>query len=187
MYAPKTETFNLSTWINVDPKGFHRQVDRFSVFETEGGSVLYMARGMDHPKFGYLQTYLIPHLGLRANIYHFREDAPTEHIRYLDVATIAYDEHSWRTKDLYLDIVQRPDGEIVVEDTDELAEATAAGLISSQDSTFAMNVTLEAVAGISGMQARAGSGAGNPIDAWLRSEGIPIEWQTDVTLMAAAE
>lgn len=69
LHPVKKETFNTTEHINVDPKGYLREVDSYKV--TDFG--LYMARGANHPRFGYLESWLLPKLSLRANIFHFRE------------------------------------------------------------------------------------------------------------------
>ena len=80
LHPVKQETFDTAANINTDPKGFLREVDTFRV--TDFG--LYMGRGADHPEFGYLESWLLPELGLRANIFHWREGAGYEHDFYLD-------------------------------------------------------------------------------------------------------
>ena len=62
LHPVKQETFDTATRTNTDPKGFLREVDTFKV--TDFG--LYMARGANHPEFGYLESWLLPELGLRA-------------------------------------------------------------------------------------------------------------------------
>jgi len=74
LHPVKQETFDTAANINTDPKGFLREVDTFRV--TDFG--LYMGRGADHPEFGYLESWLLPELGLRANIFHFREGVERE-------------------------------------------------------------------------------------------------------------
>ena len=115
LHPVKQETFDTAANINTDPKGFLREVDTFRV--TDFG--LYMGRGADHPEFGYLESWLLPELGLRANIFHFREGAG-------------------RKQDFYFDVA----------DIDELAAATSAGFITAEDAEKAIDVTLAAVEGI---------------------------------------
>ena len=64
-HPPKVETFDLREMVNTDPKGFQRKVDEF---RTLTPSRLYMRRGMDHPKFGYLESFLLADEGLRISI-----------------------------------------------------------------------------------------------------------------------
>ena len=74
LHPVKQETFDTMSKTNTDPKGYLRDVDTFTV--TDFG--LYMARGANHPKFGYLESWLLPELNLRANIFHFREGVDVE-------------------------------------------------------------------------------------------------------------
>ncbi|MEJ5919416.1 DUF402 domain-containing protein [Corynebacterium sp. H78] len=180
-HPPKHEVFDTTQRTNTDPKEFVRFVDRY---ELVAPRCLYMRRGMDHPKFGYLESYLLPAHGLRASIFHFRPEVEKEHVRYLDIVDIDHPDAAtsdrpgmWHTTDLYLDIVQRSDGTVVVEDTDELSKALVHGFITEAQATRAMDAAFSAVAGIAHHN--------NDIDGWLRSLGYPIAWATDVSLMPA--
>lgn len=181
LHAPKIETFDVQANINIDPKGFTRAVDEYRGISD---NCLYMRRGMDHPKFGYLESFLLPDENLRASIYHFRPEVATEHIRYLDVVSIDRSpDGTWHTKDLYVDILKTPaaDGrgvEIIVDDVDELIDAAVAGLVSRKEATAAFETAFAARSGISAHD--------DDVDAWLRSLGYPIEWATDVQLMPPA-
>ena len=167
----KQETFLIEDTINIDPKGFHRAVDRYR--ETDFG--LYMARGADHPRFGYLESWLLPDLNLRVNIFHFRE--PVAQDFYVDVADIVKRGSTWTTRDLYLDLVSLTGKPVEVLDTDELSEATAAGLITAQEAELAIDTALEAVEGI--------TRHGDDVMAWLESLGIRLTWADKVSLTPA--
>lgn len=54
-HAPKHETFDIDSKTKIDPKGFTRNVDKY--VETSFG--LYMARGADHPRFAYIEAWLL--------------------------------------------------------------------------------------------------------------------------------
>src|SRR5947209_15928214 len=77
MHPPKRVTFDLRAGANTDPKGVLRAVDEYTV-QPWG---LYVARptpGRAH--FHYLESWLLPSLGLRATVFHFNpgfEPAPT--------------------------------------------------------------------------------------------------------------
>lgn len=165
------ETFATADRINVDPKGFHRQVDRFE--RTPFG--LYMARGADHPKFGYLESWLLPELKLRANVFHFREGVAQDF--YIDVAEINHSQHTWTTRDLYVDLVSTNRRPIEVLDIDELAAATSAGLIDAADAETAIEATLRAVEGITRHN-------DDPM-AWFASLGMNLFWADSVELTPA--
>lgn len=170
LHPVKQETFDTAANINTDPKGFLREVDTFLV--TDFG--LYMARGANHPEFGYLESWLLPELGLRANIFHYREGAEREQDFYFDIADIDVDGDVWSTRDLYVDLVSLTGNPIDVLDIDELAAATSAGLITAEDAEKAMDVTLNAVEGI--------TRHGDDAMEWLRALGIELTWADKVEL-----
>ncbi len=170
LHPVKQETFDTASKINTDPKGYLREVDTFRV--TDFG--LYMARGANHPQFGYLESWLLPELGLRANIFHYREGEEREQDFYFDVADIETDGEVWRTRDLYVDLVSLTGNPIDVQDIDELAAATSAGFISAEEAEKAIDVTLNAVEGI--------TRHGDDAMEWLRTLGIELTWAEDVEL-----
>ncbi|WP_048761086.1 DUF402 domain-containing protein [Corynebacterium vitaeruminis] len=187
-HPPKAETFNLREMVNIDPKGFRRKVDEFQLLTPNR---LYMRRGMDHPKFGYLESFLLADEGLRISIYHFRPGVKVEHQRYVDIVSIDHtDPQCWRMTDLYLDILQAPsDAEAVaplpadaatqirVEDVDELVAAHTQGLISDELTEFAIETTLTARAAI--------AAHGDSIDAWMQSLNLNTTWADAVELSPA--
>ena len=135
---------------------------------------LYMGRGADHPEFGYLESWLLPELGLRANIFHYREGAERAQDFYFDVADIDVDVEVWSTRDLYVDLVSLTGNPIDVLDIDELAAATSAGYITAEDAEKAIDVTLAAVEGI--------TRHGDDAMEWLRALGIELTWADKVEL-----
>ena len=174
LHPVKQETFDMSSNTNTDPKGYLREVDTFKV--TDFG--LYMARGANHPKFGYLESWLLPKLNLRANIFHFREGVEAEQDYYFDIAEIDIQGKVWRTRDLYVDLVMVQGEAIDVLDIDELAAATSAGLISAGDAEKAIDATLNAVEGITRHD--------DDAMEWLRAQGIELTWADQVELMPVA-
>lgn len=170
LHAVKTETFNLATKTNKDPKGFLREVDTFEV--TDFG--LYMARGANHPEFGYLESWLLPSLSLRANIFHYRAGFERHQHFYFDVAAIACEGDTWTTRDFYVDLVSFTGEPVEVLDIDELAAATSKGLITAEEAEKAIETTLSAVEGI--------TRAGDDAMAWLATKGCPLTWAEHVEL-----
>ncbi|WKD57897.1 hypothetical protein CAPI_06785 [Corynebacterium capitovis DSM 44611] len=173
LHPVKAETFDTKAGVNVDPKGFHRAVDVYAVSDFG----LYMARGANHPRFGYLESWLLPRLNLRANIFHFRPGAEKDQDFYFDVADISVTGDVWTTRDLYVDLVSLTGTPVDVLDIDELAAATSAGFISAEDAERAIETTLAAVEGI--------TRHGDDAMAWLRSEGAHLTWAESVTLTPA--
>ncbi|AZA11143.1 DUF402 domain-containing protein [Corynebacterium gerontici] len=174
LHPVKQEVFDTARFINTDPKGFLREVDTFK--ETDFG--LYMARGADHPRFGYLESWLLPEVGLRANIFHFRDGVDEKMDFYFDIADISQQDGVWQTRDLYVDLVSICGEPVKVMDIDELAAATSEGLISAEDAERAIDATLMAVEGIT-------RHSDDPM-AWLASMGICLEWAEHVDLTPAS-
>lgn len=170
LHPVKQETFDTEARINIDPKGFHRAVDTYQ--ETDFG--LYMARGADHPEFGYLESWLIPSLRLRINIFHYRKGAEREQDFYADVVDITKEGAMWRTRDLYVDLICNIGKPVDVWDIDELSAATAAGILSAEDAEKAIEATLAAVEGI--------TRHGDNVSVWLSSRGIDLTWAERVKL-----
>lgn len=190
MHPVKQETFATECGINIDPKGFHRMVDTYN--ETKFG--LYMARGADHPQFGYLESWLLPDLSLRVSIFHYRPGYERPQDYYIDIVDISKVDinkqaavsstipqsvstettHTWHTRDLYVDIVSLTGQQVDVLDIDELAEATAEGLISAEDAEQAIEATLRAVEGITRHN--------DSVLAWLDALNIPISWADPATI-----
>ena len=82
IHAPKHETFDLAARTNTDPKGIVRAVDVYTV-EPWG---LYMARPTPgRAQFHYLESWLLPSLGLRATVFHFNPGYELDQDYYLDV------------------------------------------------------------------------------------------------------
>ncbi|KQB83717.1 DUF402 domain-containing protein [Corynebacterium oculi] len=175
LHPVKQETFDLAAKINIDPKGFERRVDRFEIADWG----LYMARGANHPRFGYLESWLLPEWNLRANIFHFRPGVEARQHLYIDVARITHEAGVWHTRDLYVDLVSNPPAPLEVLDLDELAAATHAGLIGPEEAELAMRATVAAVAGT--------SRHGEDPQAWLGAQGVELAWAPQVRLSAAEE
>ena len=182
LHPVKSETFLVPERINIDPKGFKRAVDTYT--ETDFG--LYMARGADHPDFGYLESWLLPELNLRVSIFHFRDkdksdsstSGTTRSDYYVDIVDIAVDTANdtsiWHTRDLYVDLSCVIGEPVDVLDIDELAASTSAGIITADEAERAIEATLTAVDGITRHD--------DNILEWLTSQGYPLTWADNVTL-----
>lgn len=175
LHPVKCETFRVADRVNIDPKGLNRTVDTYK--ETDFG--LYMARGADHPSFGYLETWLLPKLNLRINIFHRRDTTKPSEDYYADIVDIAHDGDTWTTRDLYVDLSCITGEPVDVLDIDELAAATSAGLISAEDAERAIEATLSAVEGI--------TRHGDDLLAWLNAQGYSLTWSPTVTLTPLPE
>ena len=75
---------------------------------------------------------------------------------------------------MYVDIVSLTGQQVDVLDIDELAEATAEGLISAEDAVQAIEAMLRAVEGITRHN--------DNVLAWLDAVNIPISWADPATI-----
>ncbi|MDG3012103.1 DUF402 domain-containing protein [Rhodococcus sp. D2-41] len=165
VHPPKHETFDLVAMTNTDPKGFVRPVERYD--RRPWG--LYMARTADHPRFDYLESWLLPELGLRATIFHFTAGHEQDQDHYLDVGEFTDGGAVWTSVDHYLDLVVRTGRDTRLLDVDELLDARVAGLL---DGPVAEAAVHRAAAAIDGLAAH-----GHDLGRWLDSLGMPISWR----------
>ena len=121
------------------------------------------------PQFHYLESWLLPSLGLRANIFHFNPGYERDQDYYLDVAAIQTGDRRWQTEDHYLDLVVRAGRGTELVDLDELLEAHRHGLLASETVEQALQAAVGAVDGL--------AAHGHDLDAWLGSRGMQLSWQ----------
>lgn len=166
MHPPKREIFDLTTGTNTDPKGFVREVDEYRLLPWG----LYMARPTPgRPQFHYLESWLLPALGLRANVFHFNPGYERDQDHYLDVGTITAGPDRWTTEDHYLDLVVQTGRGTEMVDVDELLEAHHHGLLSTEATEEALRTAVRAVAGL--------AAHGHDLGAWLASTGVELSWR----------
>ncbi len=166
LHPPKVEFFDLAELTNTDPKGFVRPVERYHV-EPWG---LYMARASDHPQFHYLESWLLPHVSLRATVFHYNPVHHRDQDYYLDIGEFAeIRPDCWKSIDHYLDIVVRTGRDLELLDVDELLAAHAAGYLSLSDSRRAVETATAAIDGI--------ASHGYVFEHWMESQGISLSWK----------
>ena len=120
IHPPKNETFDLVARTNTDPKGIVRAVDEYTL-QPWG---LYLARPTPgRAQFHYLESWLLPSLGLRATVFHFNPGHERDHDYYLDVGEYTPGPAAWRSEDHYLDIEVRTGVGAELADVDELLDA----------------------------------------------------------------
>ena len=125
MHPPKHETFDLRARTNTDPKGIVRAVDEYAVRPWG----LYLARPTPgRAQFHYLESWLLPSLGLRASIFHYNPGHERDHDFYLDVGEYTPGPDEWRSEDHYLDLEVRTHAGVDLADVDELLDAVRHGL-----------------------------------------------------------
>ncbi|MFT3662125.1 MAG: DUF402 domain-containing protein [Gordonia sp. (in: high G+C Gram-positive bacteria)] len=166
VHPPKREVFDVPARTNTDNKGFVRPVEEYRA--TEYG--LYMSRTADHPRFHHLETWLLPSLGLRANIFHFVGGYREGQRLYLDVGRFhgPDDDGRWHAVDWYLDLVDAPGSPLALIDVDELFEAHAAGLVTTAEATEATEIAAQALIG---------AAVAGDVQSWLDAQvGERLTW-----------
>ena len=166
MHPPKTETFDVSSGTNTDPKGFVRAVQEYRV-EPFG---LYLSREIpSHSKLSWLQSWLLPELGIRVTDFQFRPGHGRDQDFYLDIVDIERVGEVWRTVDHYLDIVVQVGRGSSVIDLDEYVEAIASGVLDQAAAQRALTASYRAVAGLHAY--------GHDVNRWMLSLGIGLSWR----------
>lgn len=120
-------------------------------------------------QFHYLQSWLLPELGLRANVFHWNPGHEREQDFYLDVGDIETDGDVWHTEDHYIDLVVHVGDRTELVDVDELLEAHQMGLLTPDTAERAIR---RAVAAVDGLAAH-----GHDLQAWLGGNGMPLSWR----------
>ena len=167
IHPPKREIFDVAAMTNTDNKGFVRPVERYEA--TAYG--LYMSRTADHPRFSRLESWLLPQLGLRANIFHFTPGHRTGQRLYLDVGEFSGPDGDgrWHAIDWYLDLVDVTGRPLELIDIDELFDATTASLLTTAQATEAVEIATRALVGAAAHD--------NDVQAWLNdAAGGEVFW-----------
>ncbi|MFJ7215688.1 DUF402 domain-containing protein [Amycolatopsis sp. NPDC098790] len=166
LHPPKVEVFDPAARANIDPKGILREVEEY----REEPFGLYLARPTPgRAQFHYLESWLVPRLGLRLTDFWFSPGHERDQDFYLDVVRVRRDGPRWVATDLYVDIVLKDKLSLRVIDTDELLEAHAAGLVTAEDAQFALETTYAAVEGL--------ASHGYDLAAWLSTKDIALTWR----------
>lgn len=120
-------------------------------------------------QFHYLESWLLPAMGLRANVFYFNPGFERDQDYYLDIATIAVGSERWATEDHYLDLVVRTGRGTELVDVDELLSAHHHGLLSSETAETALGTAVRAIDGL--------AANGHDLNAWLASTGVHLDWR----------
>ncbi len=146
IHPPKHETFDLTARTNTDPKGIVRAVDVYTV-KPWG---LYMARPTPgRAQFHYLESWLLPSLGLRATVFHFNPGYELDQDYYLDVGAYEPGATVWHAEDHYLDLIVRTGVGAELSDVDELLTAVRHGLLTPEVGERAVQTAVAAIDGLS--------------------------------------
>lgn len=143
-----------------------RTVDEYSV-QPWG---LYIARPTPgRAQFHYLESWLLPSLGLRATVFHFNPGHERDHDYYLDVGEYLPGPTAWHSEDHYLDIEVRTGARANLTDVDELLDAVRHGLLTPEAAERAVR---RAVAAVDGLASN-----GYDLSRWLAHQGMPLTWR----------
>jgi uncharacterized protein len=166
VHPPKIATFDVPGRSNTDTKGVPRAVDEYR--ETPFG--LYMSRAMiGRPSAHWVQTWLLPDLGIAVTDWWWNPGHAREQDFYLDICHITRDGDRWVLTDHYLDIVVRNGHDATVVDVDEFVAAVALDLLAPAAAEAAMHTAYRAVDGL--------AAHGHDLDAWLATHGIELTWK----------
>jgi uncharacterized protein len=143
-----------------------RAVDEYAVHPWG----LYLARPTPgRAQFHYLESWLLPSLGLRATVFHFNPGHERDHDYYLDVGAYTPGADAWSSEDHYLDIEVRTGSGARLADVDELLEAVRQGLLTPEVAEQAVRRALHAVESL--------AQNGYDLQRWLAGRGITLTWR----------
>jgi uncharacterized protein len=120
-------------------------------------------------QFHYLESWLLPSLGLRATVFHFNPGHERDHDFYLDVGEYTPGTDVWFSDDHYLDIEVRTGAGAALADVDELLEAVRHGVLAAD---VAERAVRRAVAAVEGLARN-----GYDLSRWLAGYGIELTWR----------
>jgi predicted RNA-binding protein associated with RNAse of E/G family len=132
---------------------------------------LYVARPTPgRAQFHYLQSWLLPPLGLRVTIFHFNPGHERDQDFYLDVGRFTAGDTRWYSEDHYLDLVLRTGIGVELHDVGELMTAVRHGLLSPETAEQAIETAAGAIDGL--------ARNGYDLDRWLTGNGMALTWPT---------
>lgn len=120
-------------------------------------------------QFHYLESWLLPSLGLRANIFHFSPGYERDQDFYLDVGEFSKGPTVWQAEDHYIDLVVHTGDRTDVIDVPELLQAHREGLVSIETADHAIARTLAVVEGLARHD--------HDLQSWLTSIGMDLTWR----------
>jgi len=151
---------------NTDPKGIVRAVDVYTV-QPWG---LYMARpAPGRAQFHYLESWILPAVGLRVTVFHFNPGYERDQDFYLDVGDYTPGPQQWQGEDHYLDLVLRTGRDVQLLDVDELLAAVAAGLLSEDAGERAVRTAVDTVDALARHD--------YDLHRWLTGVGMALTWR----------
>ena len=143
-----------------------RAVDEYRV--TPWG--LYMARPTPgRAQFHYLESWLLPSLGLRASVFHFNPGHERDQDYYLDVGRYTAGRPSGIPRTTIWIWSYAPAKGVELDDVDELLTAVRHGLLTPEIGEQAVRSAVDAVQGL--------SRHGYDLHRWLSGNGLDLTWR----------
>jgi predicted RNA-binding protein associated with RNAse of E/G family len=131
---------------------------------------LYMARPTPgRTQFHYMESWLLPSLGLRATVFHFNPGHELDQDYYLDVGRYAAGATAWHAEDYYLDLIVRTGIGVELSDVDELLTAVRHGLLTPETGEDAVQTAVSAIEGLSKHD--------YDLNRWLAANGMVLTWR----------
>jgi uncharacterized protein len=131
---------------------------------------LYMARPTPgRVQFHYIESWLLPSLGLRVTVFHFNPGHERQQDYYLDVGEYTPGHPAWHAEDHYLDLVVRSGVGTELTDVDEFITAIQHRLLSPEQGERAIRRVTTAVDGL--------AGHGHDLQRWLAAAGMELTWR----------
>ncbi len=131
---------------------------------------LYMARpAPGRAQFHYMESWLLPSLGLRATVFHFNPGHERDQDFYLDVGRYTPGSAAWHAEDHYLDLIVRTGIGVELSDVDELLTAVRHGLLTPETAEEAVRTAVTAVDGL--------ASHGYDLSRWLADSDMPLTWR----------
>jgi len=131
---------------------------------------LYMARpAPGRAQFHYIESWLLPSLGLRATVFHFNPGHELDQDYYLDIGRYTAGANAWHAEDYYLDLVVRTGKGVELLDVDELLTAVRHGLLTPETGEYAVQTAVSTIDGLSNHD--------YDLNRWLADSGMSLTWR----------
>jgi predicted RNA-binding protein associated with RNAse of E/G family len=144
-----------------------RAVDRYTVRPWG----LYLARPTPgRAQFHYLESWLLPSLGLRVTVFYCNPGHERDYDYYLDIGEYTAGPDVWRSEDHYLDLALRTGRGVSLTDVGELLDAVRHSLLSPEVAEQAVRRAVDVVDGLSRYR--------YDLRRWLASKGMELAWRS---------
>ncbi len=158
MHPVKTSIYDVAAQTHTISLGSY-PVDRYE----QGDGWLYFTRPfVRHPHIAGMAAYLLPTFGLQVNRWQHHPGSSYAWYDFcVDVMTFETGRTCWTSRDLYLDVIVVEGKAAYIIDTDEFLEAQTEGLLTLQESVYALNTAHNLLNGL--------AKCGYSLRAWLKN------------------